>query len=47
MHQVFGIRHHGPGSARSLAAAFAAEPPDALVIEAPEEISIPRQSPVS
>jgi hypothetical protein len=39
MHQVFGIRHHGPGSARSLAAAFLAEPPDALVIEAPEELA--------
>lgn len=39
MHQVFGIRHHGPGSARSLAAAFDASPPDALVIEAPEELA--------
>jgi hypothetical protein len=38
MHTVFGIRHHGPGSAKSLAAAFAVEPPDALVIEAPEEL---------
>lgn len=38
MHQVYGIRHHGPGSARSLIAAFEASPPDALVIEAPEEL---------
>ncbi|MCK9192701.1 MAG: DUF5682 family protein [Nevskia sp.] len=39
MHAVYGIRHHGPGSARSLATALAAASPDALVIEAPEELA--------
>jgi hypothetical protein len=34
---VFGIRHHGPGSARSLAAALAALAPDAVLIEGPPD----------
>ena len=31
--EVFGIRHHGPGSARSLVAALQAYQPDAVLIE--------------
>ena len=34
---VFGVRHHGPGSARSVAAALDALAPDAVLIEAPPE----------
>jgi Family of unknown function (DUF5682) len=34
---VFGIRHHGPGSARSLAAAFDRLEPDAVLIEGPPD----------
>jgi len=34
---VFGIRHHGPGCARSLLAALAAMQPDVLLIEGPPE----------
>jgi hypothetical protein len=34
---VFGIRHHGPGSARSLLHALRALEPDALLIEGPPE----------
>lgn len=34
---VFGIRHHGVGSARSLAAALEALAPDCLLIEGPPE----------
>jgi hypothetical protein len=34
---LFGIRHHGPGSSRSLLAALNALGPDALLIEAPPE----------
>lgn len=34
---VFGIRHHGPGSARSLLRALEALSPDALLIEGPPE----------
>jgi hypothetical protein len=34
---VFGVRHHGPGSARSLAAALQALEPDAVLIEGPPE----------
>jgi hypothetical protein len=34
---VFGVRHHGPGSARSVAAALDALSPDAVLIEAPPE----------
>ncbi len=34
---IFGIRHHGPGSSRSLLAALEALQPDALLIEGPPE----------
>jgi hypothetical protein len=34
---VFGIRHHGPGSARSLATALAELQPDAVLVEGPPE----------
>lgn len=34
---IFGIRHHGPGSARSLRAALERLQPDALIIEGPPE----------
>ncbi len=34
---VFGVRHHGPGSARSLALELAMLAPDAVLIEAPPE----------
>ncbi|MGV3615385.1 MAG: DUF5682 family protein [Fimbriimonas sp.] len=35
--RLFGIRHHGPGSARSLLSALDAFAPDALLIEGPPE----------
>ncbi|SFL51867.1 DUF5682 family protein [Methylorubrum salsuginis] len=35
--RLFGIRHHGPGSARSLRAALDAFAPDCLLIEGPPE----------
>ena len=35
--KVFGIRHHGPGSARSLLNALKAWQPDALLIEGPPD----------
>ncbi|MEH3143798.1 MAG: DUF5682 family protein [Methylobacterium frigidaeris] len=35
--RLFGIRHHGPGSARSLAAALDAFAPDCLLIEGPPD----------
>jgi Family of unknown function (DUF5682) len=34
---VYGIRHHGPGSARSLRDALAKQQPDAVLIEGPPE----------
>jgi hypothetical protein len=34
---VFGIRHHGPGSARSLREALRAQNPDAILIEGPPD----------
>ena len=34
---LFGIRHHGPGSARSLLVALAALQPDAILIEGPPD----------
>jgi hypothetical protein len=34
---IFGVRHHGPGSARSLCAALQALQPDMLLIEGPPE----------
>jgi uncharacterized protein DUF5682 len=35
--QVFGVRHHGPGSARALAAELAGFAPDVVLIEGPPE----------
>ena len=35
--EVFGIRHHGPGSARSLIAALTDYQPDAVLIEGPAD----------
>jgi len=35
--RLYGIRHHGPGSARALLAALEAEPPDLLLVEGPPE----------
>jgi hypothetical protein len=35
--RVFGIRHHGPGSARSLRAVLAEWQPDAVLVEGPPE----------
>ncbi len=35
--RVYGIRHHGPGSARSLLAALQARPPDILLVEGPAD----------
>lgn len=35
--EVYGIRHHGPGSARSLLAALAAFGPDVVLIEGPAD----------
>ena len=34
---IFGIRHHGPGSARSLLQAFEALRPDAILVEGPPD----------
>ncbi|MFE0426826.1 DUF5682 family protein, partial [Streptomyces sp. NPDC058953] len=34
---LLGVRHHGPGSARAVAAALAAAAPDAVLIEGPPE----------
>ncbi|MFF4649478.1 DUF5682 family protein [Streptomyces sp. NPDC001380] len=34
---VLGVRHHGPGSARAVAAALAALEPDAVLVEGPPE----------
>lgn len=34
---VYGIRHHGPGSARRLREALDAQPPDLILIEGPPE----------
>jgi hypothetical protein len=36
-HAVYGIRHHGPGSARSLRAALEAQHPGIVLIEGPPE----------
>jgi len=36
-HRVFGIRHHGPGSARSLVGALTAYEPQAVLVEGPPE----------
>ena len=37
MYNIYGIRHHGPGSTRSLLRALEANPPDCLLIEAPAD----------
>jgi hypothetical protein len=36
-YRVFGVRHHGPGSARHLLAGFASWQPDAVLVEGPPE----------
>lgn len=36
-HHIFGIRHHGPGSARSLRAALQSVKPDIVLIEGPPD----------
>jgi hypothetical protein len=36
-HRVYGIRHHGPGSARSLQAALARWRPDCVLVEGPPD----------
>jgi hypothetical protein len=36
-HHIFGIRHHGPGSARSLVQALTALQPDCILVEGPPE----------
>lgn len=36
-HRIFGIRHHGPGSARSLGAALDAWQPDCVLVGGPPE----------
>ena len=36
-HHVFGIRHHGPGSARSLLSALDELRPDCVLVEGPPE----------
>lgn len=36
--ELFGIRHHGPGSAKSLLSALQDYQPDLLLVEAPEEL---------
>lgn len=38
--QIFGIRHHGPGSARQLLEALEANPPDILLIEGPPDANV-------
>ncbi len=35
--RLFGIRHHGPGSARAVARGLAAAPPDIVLLEGPRE----------
>ncbi|MEM6263162.1 MAG: DUF5682 family protein [Bacteroidota bacterium] len=37
MHKVFGIRHHGPGSARSLRRSLGTFQPDIVLVEGPPE----------
>ena len=37
MAHLFGIRHHGPGCARSLVRAFEALKPDCVLVEGPPE----------
>jgi hypothetical protein len=35
--RVYGIRHHGPGCARSLLRALEQEPPEVLLVEGPAD----------
>ncbi|MEO7397737.1 MAG: DUF5682 family protein [Ilumatobacteraceae bacterium] len=35
--RLYGIRHHGPGSARAVQRALEADPPDVLLVEGPRE----------
>ena len=35
--EVLGVRHHGPGSARSVVAALEAFGPDAVLVEGPAD----------
>ena len=35
--RLYGIRHHGPGSARAVVQELAAHPPDILLVEGPPE----------
>jgi hypothetical protein len=35
--QLYGIRHHGPGSARSLLRALTTQQPDCILIEGPPD----------
>ena len=37
MNQIFGIRHHGPGSARSLLNAMNLMKPDIVLVEGPPD----------
>ena len=37
MTELYGVRHHGPGSARSVRAALAEQKPDVVLIEGPPE----------
>lgn len=37
LYSIYPIRHHGPGSARSLARALIANPPDVLLVEGPAD----------
>ena len=37
MIELYGVRHHGPGSARSVRAALAEQQPDVVLIEGPPE----------
>ena len=39
MVKIFGIRHHGPGSANSLKNALSNWKPDCILVEAPEEVN--------
>lgn len=39
MYTIYGIRHHGPGSTRSLLQALEVQQPDCVLIEAPEDAS--------
>ncbi|MDI6101607.1 DUF5682 family protein [Actinoplanes sp. NEAU-A12] len=35
--RIYGVRHHGPGSARAVVRALAAHPPEVLLVEGPPE----------